>query len=73
MAEDFPITEQIKRRIEKDTLMSALGIKQLLDGTPITSAEDRKAVTGLIFYLYGRGDRCPPPPPITRRPSMHDS
>jgi hypothetical protein len=62
MAEES-IREMINRRLIQDTQMTAAGVKQLLDGSPITNAEDRKRLAGHLLYLYGRLDTCPLPPP----------
>jgi hypothetical protein len=70
MADESDIAEQVKRQIARDSLMTAPGVKQLLDGSPVTNADDRKRLAGLLFYLYGRLSACPPPPP--RKPSWHD-
>ena len=69
MAEASDIHEQVKRRIAQDSRMSAIGVKQLLEGNPITNANDRKLLASLFFYLYGRLAACPPPPPL---PKGHD-
>jgi hypothetical protein len=67
MAEDTDITEMVKRRIASDSGMSAIGVKQLLGGNPITNANDHRLLAGHMYYLYGRLAACPPPPP--RKPS----
>ena len=72
MAEETDIVEQVKRRITQDSRMSVVGVKQLLEGNPITNAEDRKRLAGHIFYLYGRADACPPRPPLPKS-TLHDS
>jgi hypothetical protein len=57
------ITEQVTREVTRDSRMSAPGVKQLLDGKPISSAEDRKRLAGYMFWVAGRLATCPPAPP----------
>ena len=72
MAEESDITEKVKRQIAQDSGMTALGVKQLLEGNMITTASDRKLLAGLLFYLYGRLATCPPLPPPRKPGGIHD-
>ena len=65
------LTDKIKFQITRDSHMSAVGVKQLLDGNVITSASDRKSLASYLFYLHGRLLGCPPPPPLPPRGSIH--
>lgn len=60
------ITDRVKRQIAQDSQMSAFGVNQLLEGKPITSASDRQALAGHMYYLYGKLASCPLPPPRSR-------
>jgi len=57
------LIEKLKLQFARDSYMTTLGVNQLFDGSPITSGDDRKRLSGYLFYMLGRLQACGPPPP----------
>jgi hypothetical protein len=65
------LIEGVNRQIARDSRMTPMGLKQLIDAKPITNAADRKALIGYLYWLHGRFAGCEPPRPPSPNSRHH--
>lgn len=73
MPGDEELVEKVKAQMMQYSLITAQGFNEIIQNRPISSLRDRQALAGYLFYIHGRLQACPQPPP-RRAPgaSWHD-